>query len=173
MGCVWWGMQQHLTLCSWLRFYSSFLSGISSFLPTMKLNSFVSLEVHNDLQQLQIHQAVQMNSYWCFRIRLLTCGVCRVDLCHQATDHDEEDDDNHYEQLLSSVHSQTSKSFYHYHTWCIPFRRIRGRQRLVILVKIASWTIHLQSGRGHSQWCVFRLTGLKVQQCNFLAFLRS
>ncbi len=108
------------------------------FLPTMKLNSFVSLEVHNDLQQLQIHQAVQMNSYWCFRIRLLTCGVCRVDLCHQATDHDEEDDDNHYEQLLSSVPSQTSKSFYHYRTWCIPFRRIRGRQRLVILVKIAS-----------------------------------
>ncbi|KAH9550979.1 hypothetical protein CY35_10G100000 [Sphagnum magellanicum] len=57
-----------------------------------------------------------------------------VDLCHQATDHDEEDDDNHSEQLLSTVHSQTSKSFYHYHTWCIPFRRIRGRQRLVILM---------------------------------------
>ncbi len=46
MGCVWWGMQQHLTLCSWLRFYSSFLSGISSFLPIMKLNSFVSWSTH-------------------------------------------------------------------------------------------------------------------------------
>ncbi|KAH8948543.1 hypothetical protein BDL97_11G099600 [Sphagnum fallax] len=56
-----------------------------------------------------------------------------VDLCHQATDHEEEEEDEeNCEQI--SVHSHTSKPSSHHHTWCIPLRRIRGRQRLVILM---------------------------------------
>jgi hypothetical protein len=63
----------------------------------------------------------------------LTCSVSRVDLCHQATDHEEEEEDEeNCEQI--SVHSHTSKPSSHHHTWCIPLRRIRGRQRLVILM---------------------------------------
>jgi hypothetical protein len=53
------------------------------------------------------------------RLDFLTCNVSKVDLCHQATDHEEkEEDEENYEQIY--VHFNISKTSFHHHTWCIP-----------------------------------------------------
>ena len=65
----------------------------------------------------------------------------RVDLCHQATDReeeeDEEDEENHYERLPSCENSRSSDK----PRWCcLTFKqlRVRGRQKFVVLVRTNS-----------------------------------
>jgi hypothetical protein len=48
----------------------------------------------------------------------LTCSVSRVDLCHQAIDHEEKENGENYEQTY--VHFHISKTYSHHHIWCIP-----------------------------------------------------
>jgi hypothetical protein len=66
--------------------------------------------------------------------------VCRVDLCNQANDNEEEDDDEvdpEYAQLPSSPNSpEPGASKPHRTCFYLPFRRwrVRGRQRGVIAV---------------------------------------
>lgn len=73
-----------------------------------------------------------------FVYNIFICIVCRVDLCNQANDNEEDNDedlDPEYAQLPSSpnhVEPAASKP----HRACSPFRRwrVRGRQRCVIMV---------------------------------------
>ncbi len=57
------------------------------------------------------------------RLDFLTCSVSRVHLCHQAIEHEEEEEDEkNCEKIF--VHSHTSKTSSHHHTSCIPLQRI-------------------------------------------------
>ena len=63
----------------------------------------------------------------------------RIDLCHQAVDEDEEDDENNFqESLLVKTFSERSSLNAENSRRCFPFRlvHIRSRQRIVILVQI-------------------------------------
>lgn len=144
-------MQRHLTLFSSLRFFYLFFFGTAFFLPPMKVKFFIS--------KYSFIYFAYMDStrlYWQFstsvsRLDFLACSVSNVDLCHQAIDHEEEEN---YEQIY--VHSHNSKTSSHHHTWCIPLQRIERQQRLVILVNTANWTTCLQVVRGQVQQCVLR-----------------
>ncbi len=79
-----------------------------------------SLGVYIHLLCVWISQhLVNMNWCWCFKIRYSNFLCSRVDLCHRATDHEEEGEDDEQTHIASSlIHSQASKSCCHC-TWCI------------------------------------------------------
>ncbi len=148
-------MQRRLTLFSSLCFFYLFLFGTTSFLPPMKMDIFIS--------KYSFMYFAYMDStrlYWQFgtgvsRLDSLTCSVSRVDMCHQAIDHEEEEEDEeNCEQIF--VHSFISKTSSHHHTWCIPLWHFKRQQQLVILVNTTNWTTCLQVVRVQVQQHVLR-----------------
>lgn len=81
-----------------------------------------------------------MSYIWCFlllSVSLFNQFSCRVDLCHQSDDEDEEDEESNIEEsLLEKTFNERSSLNTDNQRRCLPFRlvHVRSRQRIVILV---------------------------------------
>ncbi len=104
-----WSMQQHLTLLSFLTIYIYLLlSFVWYFLCFSASNGnypfFLGVYIHLLCMWISQH-LVNMNWCWCFKIRYSNFLCSRVDLCHRATDHEEEGEDD------EQIHIASSNSF--------------------------------------------------------------